>query len=146
MVIHEEPIWRERSNFIIAASIRDGGDIQTEQLWARRTDEGRFEICCIPFFVYDLALGDLVETDDHYLVRRVVRPSGRYVFRVWFGESFYPREEAAEGLRLRGALLEWSSQNLLAVDLPDKEQAGIAADFLAEHTQQGHLIYETGRT
>ena len=43
---------------IIAASIDPGSTgITTEQLWARRLDEERFEVCCIPFFAYDVALG-----------------------------------------------------------------------------------------
>ena len=55
--IHLEPAWRARANFIIAAEI--GGTAlrpEREQLWARQTDEFCFELCCIPFFVYDLAL------------------------------------------------------------------------------------------
>lgn len=80
--VHQDPVRRDRSNFIVAGPIRDGGDIKTEQLWARRDDEGRrFEVCCIPFFAYDLALGDVVETNAGFLVERVVRQSGRYVFR-----------------------------------------------------------------
>jgi hypothetical protein len=37
-----------------------------EQLWARQVGDRRFEICCIPFFVYDMALGDVVETDANH--------------------------------------------------------------------------------
>lgn len=144
--VHQEPIWRDRSNFIIAASIRDGGDVETEQLWARRDDEGHFEICCIPFFVYDLALGDVVETSADYLVQRVIRQSGRYVFRVWFGESFHPRDEVAGQLKGLGSLVEWSSPNLLAVDAVDLEHAQMVADFLVQHQDAGHLAYETGRS
>lgn len=144
--VHQDPVWRDHSNFIIAAPISDGGDIKTEQLWARKDDEGRFEICCIPFFVYDLALGDVVETGADYLVRRVVRPSGRYVFRVWFGESFHPREEIADELKALGSLVEWSSRNLLAVDAADEEHAQLVADFLMEREKAGHLVYETGRS
>lgn len=121
--LHPEPVWRERSNFVIAAEVPDGGDTETEQLWARQIDEHRFEICCIPFFVFDLALGDVVETDGDYLVRRVVESSGRYVFRVWFGESFHPRDDLAEELTRLGELLEWSSVNLLAVDAADEAHA-----------------------
>jgi hypothetical protein len=144
--VHKEPIWRERSNFIIAASIPDGGDVETEQLWARREDGGNFEICCIPFFVYDLALGDIVETDSSYLVSRVVRESGRYVFRLWFGESFHPREEIADELKALGSLLEWSSSNLLAVDAIDLQHAQVVADILTDRQKAGHLHYETGRS
>lgn len=145
-VVHKEPIWRDRANFIIAAPLSDGGDVKTEQLWVRRDDESHFEICCIPFFVYDLALGDVVETDGDYVVRKVVSLSGRFVFRVWFGESSYPRDEMADELSARGALVEWSSRNLLAVDAADEEHAQFVANFLTERAQLGQLVYETGRT
>jgi hypothetical protein len=143
--VHQDPVWRDRSNFVIAAAVPDGGDTKTEQLWARRIDEHGFEICCIPFFVYDLALGDEVETDEDYVVKRVVKPSGRYVFRVWFGDSSYPRDDIAEALKSMGSLIEWSSRNLLAVDAEDEEHAELLADFLAEREQQKQLTYETGR-
>jgi len=81
-----------------------------------------------------------------FLVQRVIRRSGRYVFRVWFGESFHPRDEIAEKLKALGALIEWSSRNLLAVDTVDEEHAQVVADFLAEHQNAGNLIYETGRS
>jgi hypothetical protein len=42
-------------------------------LWARQVGDRRFEICCIPFFLYDVALGDVVETDENYSLVRVVR-------------------------------------------------------------------------
>lgn len=144
--VHQDPVWRSRSNFIIAAPIDGGRDFKTEQLWARKDDEGRFELCCIPFFVYDLALGDVVETDSEYLVRRVVRPSGRFVFRVWFGDSFHPRDEVADELKALGSLIEWSSRNLLAVDAADEGHAQLVADFLAEREKAGQLVYEAGRS
>jgi hypothetical protein len=144
--VHEEPVWRERSNFIIAATLPDQSEIATEQLWARQLGNNRFEICCIPFFVYDIALGDLVETTDEHLVTRVVSPSGRYVFRVWFGASFHPRDEIADALQALGSLVEWSSRNLLAVDAIDEGHAQRVADFLAEKEHAEQLVYETGRS
>lgn len=116
-VQHVEPVWRAKSDFIIAADISsETAGAAREQLWARQIADNQFELCCIPFFLYDMALGDVVETDTSaarkYLVSRVVKPSGRYVFRVWFAESFQPREEVARALAGLGALLEWSSANL----------------------------------
>ena len=148
---HLEPAWRDRSNFIIAADISSQGTAASrEQLWARQISEGRFEVCCIPFFLYDVALGDVVETPvdgpRKYLISRVVKPSGRYVFRVWFGESFQPRDEIGQAMEGLGALLEWSSQNLLAVDAPDAEHAQVIADFLADRESKGQLVYETGKS
>jgi Domain of unknown function (DUF4265) len=119
---------------------------------ARRTALGgqvgdqRFEICCIPFFVYDVALGDVVETDAGYDLERVVQPSGRYVFRVWFGNTAHPRHDIADELAERGALLEWSSANLLVVDAPDERHAQEIADYLIEQQAADRLMFETGRS
>ncbi len=149
-VQHLEPVWRGRSNFIIAADISSQAlAASREQLWVRQVSEWHFELCCIPFFVRDVALGDVVETEVEgprkYLVSRLVKPSGRYVFRVWFGDSSHPRDEIAQGLAERGTLVEWSSQNLLAVDARDSVHAREIADFLADRASRGHLVYETGK-
>lgn len=67
-------------------------------------------MCCIPFALYDVALGDVVrarpEDTRKYVVKEVVKSSGRYVFRVWFGESFQPRGDIAHGLEVLGALTD----------------------------------------
>ena len=150
-VVHQEPVWRERSNFIVNAELPEKDRPRRfEQLFVRRVGDDRFEVCCIPFFLYDIALGDIVTTgpkgDRKYVVKEVAERSGRYVFRVWFGESFHPRDEVAEQLKSFGALLEWSSRNLLAVDAVDQEHAQLVADFLAESEKAGQLYYETGRS
>ncbi len=144
--VHQDPVWRDRADFIIGAEITGASlDVKTEQLWARRVDALRFEICCIPFFVYDIALGDVVETSSDFLVRRVVESSGRFVFRVWFGESFHSRDEIAAQLVELGAVIEWSSPNVLAVDAADEELAKVISGWLLEREEQGQLVYETGR-
>ena len=150
-VVHQEPAWRERSGFVISAELPEKyWPRRFEQLFARQLADDRFEVCCIPFFVCDLALGDVVVTSAKdgrkYVVTSVAEPSGRYVFRVWFGESFRPRGEIADELKALGSLVEWSSRNLLAVDAVDGEHARLVADFLAEREQLGHLVYETGRS
>jgi len=73
---------------------------------------------------------------------RVVERSGRFVFRMWFGEAFHPRQEVADELAELGALLEWSSANLLAVDA----HAQTIADYLADQESANRLMFETGRT
>jgi hypothetical protein len=145
--VHPEPVWRDRANFVIASAVDPSGtDVATEQLWVRKIGARCFELCCIPFFVYDLALGDVVETDDNYLVQRVVTHSGRYTFRVSFGHSRQWREEVIAQLEELGSMLEWSSVNMVAVDAVDKQHAQRIADFLHGREQRGDLIYETGRT
>jgi hypothetical protein len=76
--VHSDPVWRERADFIIGAPVPEEG--RAEQLWARRLGEPLlFEICCIPFFLYDVALGDVIQTDASYELARIVKPSGRFV-------------------------------------------------------------------
>ncbi|WP_372496519.1 DUF4265 domain-containing protein [Kibdelosporangium philippinense] len=57
-----------------------------EQLWLRQVDGG-YEICCLPFYVYGLALGDVVEKNAEDFVTRRVKSSGRRVLRVLFSEA-----------------------------------------------------------
>jgi hypothetical protein len=145
---HEQPVWRERSNFIINAALPE--QERFEQLWCNQLTDDRFEVCCIPFFLYDVALGDVVRTAPAcgrtYVFREVLEPSGRFVFRVWFGDSFHPRDDVAAELQARGALLEWSSRNLLAVDARDAALAQQIAVYLQEKEDAGQLAYETGKT
>lgn len=144
-------MWRDRANFIIQTALQEKG--KHEQLWARQVDASHFELCCVPFFAYDLALGDVVEavsnSGQHCVVTRVTERSGRYVFRVWFGEAADPpRDVVAEQLVEMGALLEWQAEtrNLLAVDARDLAHAKQLSAYLAKREQSGDLIFETGRT
>jgi hypothetical protein len=45
-----------------------------------------------------------------------------------------------------GALVEWSSVNLLAVDAENDARAQDVADFLDAREQRGELMFETGRS
>lgn len=147
--IHENPVWREKANFIIAAYLGEkDGRQQWEQLWAAQLEAHRFRICCIPFFVYDLGLGDEVETDSNFVVERVVKSAGGYPFRVWFGESRDPkiRADVVQQIEDIGGLLEWSSRNLLAINIGSAEKAQMLADCLYAHQCAGNVVYETGRT
>lgn len=150
-VVHAEPVWRERSDFIITAALQEADRPKRfEQLFVRRVGDDRFEICCIPFFLFDVALGDIVVTSPaegrKYVLKAVVEPSGRFVFRVWFSKSLLSHDAVAEALSGFGALLEWSSAHLLAVDAADSDHAQVIADYLAEQERVGQLMYETGRS
>lgn len=150
---HKHPVLKNKSNFLIFADLSDHKlENKWEQLWVKQVDTFKFEICCIPFFVYDLSLGDIVKTkpskNKTYVIEKVIKPSGHYTFRAWFGESNNPRiiEEVLEFINLNNFRLEWSSQNLLAIDTPSKSEAQVLADFLFEKESLGNLEYETGRT
>lgn len=153
VTVHPKPVWRDRANFIIMGRIDSGGPVSgpsTEQLWARQVDDFQFEICCIPFFLYNLALGDIVATgtlgEDQYLIDSVMKESGRFVFRVWLGESTDP-DELSNLLAQAGCLLErqTDTSRLLAIDAATEEIAQRVADILQNRENSGQIHYETGR-
>ena len=146
---HDNPVWRDRADFIVSAALPEIG--RYEQLWCRQITDRTFEVCCIPFFLYDVALGDVIETlpqgERKYVLSGVSARSGRYVFRAFFERRQYRfRDEVAGALEAIGALVEWSSPSLLAVDAHDDVHGQEIADFLHHQQQQEHLVYETGRT
>jgi hypothetical protein len=145
---HANPAWRERADFIIAMNIAEtSGRSEWEQLWARKISDRRFEVCCIPFFAYDLALGDIVETDTSYLVTGVVEGSGHSTFRVWLqNASEATRREVEAYLAKQGHRHEFYSEHLISIDSEDDESAQALADFLQSMESSGRLTYETGRS
>jgi len=154
---HSNPVWGDRANFLIKARLAQIIDEKTatstkwEQLWCKQVSANQFEICCIPFFVYDLCLADVVETglegESRYVLQKVIRPSNHYCFRVWFGGSSkqQSREDVAAFISRLGCLLEWSSTHLLAIDASSDNQAQALATYLIQQEEKGSLVYETGR-
>ena len=75
---------------------KEGGN-EWEQLWWQQVAPKRFVLCCIPFFVYDLSLGDEVKTDEDNVLLTVLKRSGQVSFRVWFGGGGRGRKEKIHG-------------------------------------------------
>ena len=138
IAVHAEPIWRGVANFVARAPIEDG----FEQLWTRKEDD-RHVICCIPFFVYDLALGDTVLLDANGVVEGVVSRSGRNVARLWFGDSDEDQTAILTKLHLLGAQTERSSPNLVAVDYLERSAVGVEVMLTNGH-DQGLFVFERG--
>lgn len=146
--VHHQPIWRERANFIFAAYLGvKNGNNEWEQLWGQATESDKFVICCIPFFVRDLALGDVVEIDSNSILKNVVKRSGQVTFRVWIMSSdSVIRQEIKTKLDSMKLLMERSSENLVALSAPDNIEAQIASNYLRNCEELGLLQYETGST
>ena len=142
---HLEPIWRERSDFIISyllSSDEDGGS--WEQIWAQQVSEKKFIVCCIPFFAYNLNLGDEVLVDDDNTILKVVKKSSMMTFRVWLKDA--PGKAVAELLSFldnNDVLHEKFSDNLMAVSCFESS-AGIVANYFQEKENKKILSYETG--
>lgn len=145
--IHSSPVWRDRSNFVFAAHLGiKNGKNEWEQLWGQKIAAQKFILCCIPFFVHDVALGDEVETDGDFVLQRVVRPSGQTTFRVWFGvKNPEIRQVLVREIEAIKPFMEWSSENLLALSATGNEAQRLA-DLLQLRENEGLLQYETGRS
>ena len=148
---HSQPAWADRADSTIHARLEDDyGGIRFEELAVREVEEDVFEICCIPFFVYDVAMGDHVEaTPDaeevvERLLRTVTTPSPNYTFRVAFFDSDQKtRVEVVDEVVRLGCLWEQYSYNLIAVHAEEPVSQAVA-DFLWERHEAGALQYETG--
>jgi len=120
---HPNPVNRPRPSFMLRAALDDVGKGENfEQLWSKRVDGDLFEICCIPFFAYDLALGDVVQAgaEAGYVIGRVVRRSGNGVVRVAVKrpedvEAVHPRLHDLIG-RLE-YLCEWFAPGYVAISV-----------------------------
>jgi len=150
--MHVHPVWREKADFLLNMKIDSEDDaVRYEQLWVKRHDENRFEICCIPFFLYDMALGDIVRVsaqDGRQVMEGVEEIAGHHTFRVWFGDTqdTAAKDEVLQELSRLDCLFEWFSEYLLAIDAPDDAAAIELAEFLLYQEERERLQYETGRT
>jgi hypothetical protein len=152
LAVHADPVWSDKQDTVVYAPLEESVDVRWEELPARQVSGTIFEICCIPFFVYDISLGDHVEiisdsTEIDRVVGRVVNTRGHYTFRLWFGESPEPTDpgKVIEEVARCGGDIEWSSKNLLAIDVPAGSSQRFA-DYLFEQAERGEFVYETGRT
>src|SRR5688500_17358784 len=86
IAVHLNPVWRDRAAFIIYCDIREKGQrLKWEQLWCRRVKPTIVELCCIPVFARNLALGDHVSIPErpHYTLQNVIHRSGHATFRMF---------------------------------------------------------------
>ncbi|WP_052521461.1 DUF4265 domain-containing protein [Agreia bicolorata] len=138
--VHESPLLRDEANYIFRAVLPDGS---AEQLWGKKVGESTVEVCCIPFFIYNVALRDIVQLNEERRLAFVLESSGRFVGRVWFGDSRHAVEGTVKRLEQLGANLEWSSANLLAVDSSAALQDAVV-EFLSAGHNAGAFLYENG--
>jgi hypothetical protein len=118
---HSNPVRRPVPSFMLRVALDDLGGENFEQLWTKQLGEDLFEVCCIPFFAYDLALGDVVRASAaEGQVLSVERRSGNGVLRI-----AVKRPEEVEELHLRihdllgrlDYLCGWFEPGYVAVDL-----------------------------
>ncbi|MEU3936349.1 DUF4265 domain-containing protein [Streptomyces sp. NPDC029044] len=112
---------------------------QMEQIWLRALEGRVYEVCCLPFRVYGLALGDIVSLDSEArTIVDVVRSSGNRVFRVFFpysaseGEFHEAKGEVASVIREAGLQAEWSGDRHVAINVPVDGSVGRVWEVVRE--------------
>ncbi|HTN25602.1 MAG TPA: DUF4265 domain-containing protein [Solirubrobacteraceae bacterium] len=136
----------------VAAEVNSSTSISWEGLLARRLGDGRARMCAVPFWVYDLNLGDEVAVMDSAegaaVVTAVVVDGGNYTFRVRFEDA------ADDDVRWRDLMVDlepfdcWfdvRSPTFVALSAPSAHAQAVA-DYLADREQHGELLFETGRS
>ncbi|WP_237657264.1 DUF4265 domain-containing protein [Agreia sp. COWG] len=139
--VHLSPIWRDKANYIINAAIPD--DEEYEQLWVQKMGDGTFMVCCIPFFIYGVSLGDLIAEDENHYMTSVVRRSGRFTARLYFSEEQRRfKRETVDELIAHGAQNEWATESLMSVDCGTLDASTHIVDYLIRGHNTGKFLYE----
>jgi len=146
---HELPVWADRADYLLQADLAEHGlPGLYEQLWARDLGDGQYQLCCLPFFTYGYALGDVVRLRkatgryDHVL-GPVTRPSDRSLLRVAFVHR--ERHEDLHGpLAHSGRPHEWRSGGFVAIDIEGDVPAALWASIEAL-ASAGHVEWEGGK-
>ncbi|MDX6320119.1 MAG: hypothetical protein QOC86_86 [Gaiellales bacterium] len=136
----------------VGAAANRSDAVKWEGLLARRLSDSRARVCAVPFWAYDLNLGDEVglmhSAEVAPVVTGVVVDGGNHAFRVRF-------EDAADNDgRWRQLMVDlerfdcWfdvRSPAFLAVSAPPAH-AQVVADYLDAREQHADLLFETGRS
>lgn len=140
---HPYPVLGDEADAIVTGTIEDECGTTHEHLPSRRLGNDRYKICCIPCFVKDIALADVVAVKGG-LISEVVEPSGRCVFRAWSDDGWNGKFEVLHQIAARGGLMETCTHSLMGIDVQDANSAAVMRTYLDELEAAGALVYETG--
>ena len=146
---HEDPVWRERANFIVQVDLQPHGMASGvyEQLWTRTDDQATFEVCCLPFFTYGIALGDVIVWNDTNRKAVLSRRSGRRLIRCAFADrdDAAAEHEAFHGsIVATGALVEFHGSGFAAIDIDSDERLEAVLAVVVPLEESGRASWEWG--
>jgi hypothetical protein len=125
-IVHDEPAVRPDPAYIAMVDLAPFGfRDQMEQIWLCPLGGGRYEVCCLPFRVYGLAMGDIVSLDAQARnVTEIVQRSGNRLFRIFFPPSIpadrflAAKERVVFVIQEAGLKVEWSGDRHVAINIP----------------------------
>lgn len=113
-------------------------DAQVESVWAERTKDGHYKIMNVPFFVPNIAYGDIVsvENDEGDLYfDELITPSGHSTVQMII---YYPEDVSKIGEELVNLGCDWEGSHLkeyISVDIPPM----VSYAPVKEYLQKGFL-------
>ncbi len=121
------------------------GEREIETMWALKRNDG-YEIDNIPFYVKELALGDVVaaeaEADGTLWFSELVRPSGHSTLQLWFSNE-HEVQPIRDELKRMGCASEVSDlPRLVAVDVPPNVAYAKVKEFLDQGEHAGTFEYQ----
>jgi len=138
---------------VISATLVLAGSKKVENILVRRKRAPRWENLTIPFFAYNLSLGDIVEChpDEEGIglfVEKVLRKSGNRTVRVGFAVDGYL--DHPEGLKLKkylrahGLRFEIFKPALIAINVPPDFDYDVLASRLNAIHRSASIEWEDG--
>jgi uncharacterized protein DUF4265 len=142
----------KESKPIHATVVLHGGK-HAESLWVRKIRGMQYRNAAIPFYAYNVSLGDVVlcrrdEDGEGLFVDHVVEKSGNRTVRVAFKAP--ERGNHPEAVRLR----DWLRQNsfkwdynrvqLISINIPSDEAYVLLQNRLKELPESAQMIWEDG--
>lgn len=149
-ITHDFAVWRNKADFVLAVKLTNENvpkPWKWEQIWAREVESNVFEVCCIPFFAYGLALGDLVDTHSiekkEYVIKSILKSSNIQTVRIWFSE-FTDQDIVLDKIKELNCLVEPRGEQtrLLSVAALNGSSATLLRSYLDKMEKQGFLNYE----
>lgn len=131
-IVHEWPVGRAASNYLAMVDLASYGFADAmEQVWLTSLAGGQYQVSCIPFRIYGLALNDVVALDlEGKMIVRVLARSGHRVYRALLA----PTLSYLELDRMRNSIIcavtdddlksEWSGDRHVAIDVPPGRGVG----------------------
>ncbi len=144
---HPHPVWRDRINSaLLIPIVAEAGERLYEQLWAAYdAQKDAFQICCVPFYVYEISLGDWLRvretrTGGHKV--DIVEVSWHITLRVWSNEH-RSLIEVIDALRSLKCLCEPSEDTqVVGVSVPPEADLTTVHQLLQSKVESGVLGYE----
>ncbi len=142
---HRQSAWAEKADRFLNLVVLDDevDEDACEQVAARLIEADTYELCSIPFFARNYALGDHVHAPAGK-IENVVKPSGRYVYRIFFSENQVHQPILDELRNLGGCLFESLGNGLYAIDVANEDLAILLVTRMDELEESGVLVWESG--